>query len=175
LFFILIYFGVSISGVSALPLTILAGTLFGLFEGLLYVIIATTLSGSISFYIARYFREFVFRKKSGEKNKGVIRNIVNKIENNAKKRGFGIIFILRMSFVPYIMLSYASGFVKNLRFRDYILATIITNVIINFVLIFFGFSITKNLELAIVSTLFIIGLFLLVQFYIKRKKIKKKI
>ena len=172
LVFILIYIGVSLTGISPLPLIILAGVLFGLWRGLLYVLIATTSSSIIAFYIARCFSIKLLRNVK-EKERRMFMRILYRIEDNAEKRGFITIFILRMSFFPYTILSYASGLIKKLSFRDYILATIFANIVTNFFIILFGYSLTQNLKFVIASIISIIFFFVIV--YLVTRKMKNHI
>ncbi|MCH8520202.1 MAG: VTT domain-containing protein [Nanoarchaeota archaeon] len=139
--FALLYIIITLFGFSAVVFTVLAGTLFGIGWGLVIVVIAATLASGIAFYIARYFSTIFFK---GEIKNQALHNLIEKIEKNCDKNGFTTIVILRLSFMPYIPLSYAAGLVKTLKFRDFILATFITNIFGSFVFIVLGASITKS-------------------------------
>lgn len=153
--FIVIYIIFALTSFPATVLTISAGIIFGLWYGLLYVVIAATLAATIAFYIARYYREKFIEDRFKSKT---FKKIVTKIEDHAEKRGFFIITILRLSFMPFIPLSYASGLVKKLKAKDFILATILTDIIGSFVFIYLGFSITKSIPY------FLLGVCLLILF-----------
>ena len=165
--FILIYIVGTLIGISAVIFTILAGTIFGLWWGWLIVVVAATISANVAFVIARYFKSFFEKYQRRSRKKSVITNLVEKIENNAKKNGFTTIVLLRMSFLPYIPLSYASGLVKNLKMRHFTLATMLTNVLGSFFFIFLGFSITQSLPY------FIVGIVLVITFSQLPKIIKR--
>lgn len=163
--YILIYITVTIVGVSAAIFTILAGTLFGVKKALFIVVIGATIAASIAFFIARYFRENIFNSNKNKKSK--LDKIIKKIENNAESRGFVTIVILRLSFLPYIPLSYASGLVKKLKARDFILATFLTNIFGSFVFIFLGASITQSIPI-------FLGAIILVLLFMQIPKLIKK-
>lgn len=162
--FVLIYILITLFGFSAAIFTILAGTLFGVGWGLFLVVVAATVAAGIAFYIARYFSH---KLASGTIKNKTMQNIISKIEKNCEKNGFMAIAILRLSFMPYIPLSYGAGVVKTLKFRDFILATFLTNIFGSFVFIFLGASITQSLPL------FIGAIILLILFMQTPKLIKK--
>lgn len=108
------------------------------------------------------------RKHDSNKSKP-LQSIVNVIEKNCKDNGFTAIAILRLSFMPYIILSYAAGLVKTLRFRDFILATFLTNIFGSFVFIILGASLTQSWPL------FIVAVVLVLLFTILSKHLKSKI
>lgn len=164
--FILLYIVISLFGISAAAMTILAGTLFGLLQGLIIVVIAATISATIAFYFARFFSERIIKNKK-KKDEGLFNKMVKKIEETAEKKGFMTIAILRLSFMPYILLSYAAGFVKTLKARDFILATFLTNIFGSFVFIFLGASIVESLPL------FLLAIVLLILFFQVPKIVKK--
>lgn len=172
-----LYIGVTLTGVSAAFFTVLAGTLFGAVNGLIIVVLSATIAAAISFYIARFFRSKFLESKKSKKNKNILSNLIKKIEMNAKKNGFVTISILRLSFLPYIPLSYASGLVKNLKFSDFILATLITNVFGSFVFIFLGDRIKEllqgNFDIQTIITL-LISIALLICFIVFVPKIAKR-
>lgn len=143
--FFILYIIITLFGFSAAIFTVLAGTLFGVKWGLILVVGAATLSATIAFFIARKFSKSMLDNR--KINNKTVHNIVTKIEKTAQDKGFMTIAILRLSFLPYIPLSYAAGLVKNLKSRDFILATFITNIFGSFVFIFLGASIMENLPL----------------------------
>lgn len=162
--FFILYVVVTLFGFSAAVFTILAGTLFGVVNGLIIVVLAATLSASIAFFITRYFSKYFNEGKI--KNK-TVKNLVDKIEVQAEKNGFVAICILRLSFLPYIPLSYASGLVKNLKMRDFVLATFLTNIFGSFVFIFLGASLMQSIPL------FLLAIVLVLLFFQVPKLVKK--
>jgi uncharacterized membrane protein YdjX (TVP38/TMEM64 family) len=152
--FILIYVFITIFGFSAAALTILAGLIFGVWKGLIVVVIGATLSGTIAFYIARILRNNFFSNK--KLNSNLIQKLSDRIEKTCKKNGFLTIAILRLSFMPYIPLSYAAGLVQNLKAKDFILATLLTNIFGSFVFIYLGNSITQSIPIFILAMILLL-------------------
>lgn len=175
--FAFLYIIITTLGISAAFFTILAGALFGTFKGLIIVVISATIAADIAFYLARFFREKVIGNSKEKDKKNVINSLVNKIEKQAKDNGFITIAILRLSFFPYIPLSYAAGLVKNLRAIDFTLATFITNIFGSFVFIFLGDKlgdlIMGKFEMQTVLTL-LFAIILLVLFIVFVPKIMKR-
>jgi len=170
LVFSCLYVAVALTGISVAFLTTLSGTIFGLVNGLIIVVLAATLSATIAFYLAR----FIFRAPASfEDNtvslqkKNYISGLIEKIEEKSHENGFMIIAILRLSFLPYIPLSYAAGLVKSLSARDFILATFLTNLFGSFVFIFLGASLGEN------CLLFVLAIILMIAFMQIPKLIKK--
>jgi len=161
--FILLYIFLILIGFSSAILSTTAGLLFGLRDGYIIVNISSIIGSSIAFYIGRNFEN---KLKKLEKIKK-INFIIKQIRKNAKKNGFTTIFSLRLAFIPYIWLSYLGGLIKELKFKDFFLATFITNLFGSFIFIFLGFSITQSLPI------FILGIILLILFNIILKKYNK--
>lgn len=159
--YMLIYMVVILTNLPASVFTILAGLLFGVWQSLIAVVIAATISATIAFYIGRFlFSSTDFRNRKA-------REIIKKIEKNAEKNGFTAIAVLRLSFLPYMPLSYAAGLVKNLKAKDFVLATALTNIFGSFVFIFLGASLEESLPL------FVFAIILVILFSQTPKVIKK--
>jgi uncharacterized membrane protein YdjX (TVP38/TMEM64 family) len=155
--FAILYILITIFGISAAIFTVLAGTIFGTLKGLIIVVISATVSGTIAFYIARNFRDKFISKEKNSTKKSILANLITRIELASEKNGFQIIAILRLSFLPYIPLSYAAGLVKKLKAIDFILATFITNIFGSFFFIYFGDRLSEiisgNMQVSTISTL----------------------
>jgi uncharacterized membrane protein YdjX (TVP38/TMEM64 family) len=160
--FMLIYIAISLTGISAASLTIVAGLIFDLPTAMITVVISATIAAYIAFLITRYFS-----KNIKIKNKNV-QKIIDQIEEKSETNGLLAISTLRLAFLPYILLSYAAGFVKKLKARDFVLGTFITNIFGSFFFIYLGFSITQSLP-------FFIGAILLLIFFLQTPKIMKKL
>lgn len=132
LVFILIY---TVSIMFLLPatiFTILWWALFGLYWGTFYVVIAATAWATIGFYISRAnFKD----KEFTSKNK-IISQIIAKIKSYSQKKWFQSILILRLLYLPYMPVSYAAWLIKELKFVDFIMATIITNILSSSIFVF---------------------------------------
>ena len=154
-----------IAGILLLPLSVFsiaAGTLFGLFWGLIIVLISATISAALSFIIARQFTSFVPRFK-----KGFIQKLQNTVEKYLEKNTFQAIFILRLLYLPYIGLSFAAGLVRKCKFWPFVLATFLTNIIGSFVFVYFGDQLGRGLK-ALIIPVILIGLSLLIPYIVKK-------
>lgn len=145
----IIYIAMSLLGFSTILMTILAGTLFGLGVGMAIVVFSATLAAMIAFYISRYIKKSTVTKRpiNATNRTDQIQKVMNSIEDNAEKRGFIAILILRLSFVPYIAISFAAGLVSKLKVRDFLLATLLVNIFSSFVFIYLGDEFIKNVPL----------------------------
>ena len=113
--FVLIY-TLGILFLPATPFTIAGAVIFGKFEGMLYNLAADSLGASISFYLGRYFLHGVAR--------GFLETRMPWLDRKAAEEGFSVIFYLRIFWFPFIVLNYAAG-ATRIRFRDYLLGTVL--------------------------------------------------
>jgi uncharacterized membrane protein YdjX (TVP38/TMEM64 family) len=98
-------------------LAIAGGLIFGLVQGSLYIMIGALLGASLSFFLARFYADWLRKKLQGEK-------FLN-IDKSVKQNGFIIIFLLRLiPLVPFDIISYSAGF-SSIRYKDFILATLL--------------------------------------------------
>lgn len=116
--FILGYAAAVVAFIPGSILTLAAGAIFGLGEGVVYVFIAATLGASLAFLVSRYFaRRVVERRLAGNAR-------FNAIDRAVGAQGRRIVFLLRLSPVfPFTLLNYALG-LTNVRFVDYLAASI---------------------------------------------------
>jgi len=113
--FILVYtMGVLV--LPATPFTIAGAVIFGKFHGMLYNLAADSLGASISFYLGRYFLHGIAR--------GFLETRMPWLDRKAAEEGFSVIFYLRIFWFPFIVLNYAAG-ATRIRFRDYLLGTVL--------------------------------------------------
>jgi uncharacterized membrane protein YdjX (TVP38/TMEM64 family) len=99
-------------------MTLAAGAIFGLLEGILFTFLGATLGAVLAFLVSRY---------------GARQAVERRLENNSKlqavdravaKEGRKIVFLLRLSPVfSFVLLNYALG-LTSVRFRDYLIASI---------------------------------------------------
>ena len=108
-----------------------AGVIWGL-QGLLYLLIGANLSAIAEFIIARYFaREAVER---------LIKGKFRQIDQAVEKNGFmTVLFVRLIPNVAWDIQNLALGLTK-VKFRDYILATLIGILPGSFALVYFGSS-----------------------------------
>lgn len=97
-------------------LAVSAGLIFGIVPGAIYTLIGAAAGGTLSFMISRGVgHEFVLKKL--EKH--------NKMIQLIEKKGFTIVLIMRLiPLIPFDIIGYAAG-LTNIKYRDYILATIV--------------------------------------------------
>lgn len=97
-------------------LVIVSGILFGPVEGAILSIIGFGISAAIAFVLARFLgKDFV---------QGILGNKLMKLDDNMRKDGFRILFLLRLiPVMPYDPLSYACGF-TNIKFSSFLAASV---------------------------------------------------
>jgi uncharacterized membrane protein YdjX (TVP38/TMEM64 family) len=99
-------------------LTLVAGALFGIVRGTLYVLIAATIGATGAFLLARYAARGAIERRLA----GHARFVA--IDYAVEREGFKIATLLRLSpLVPFSLLNYALG-LTPIRLRDYALAMI---------------------------------------------------
>jgi uncharacterized membrane protein YdjX (TVP38/TMEM64 family) len=115
--FILGYAAAAVAFVPGSLLTLVAGAIFGLGAGVVYVFIAATVGASAAFLVARYIaRGAVENRLAGNPRFAAIDRAVG-------AEGRKIVFLLRLSPVfPFNLLNYALGLTK-VRFVDYFIAS----------------------------------------------------
>ncbi|HET7321726.1 MAG TPA: TVP38/TMEM64 family protein, partial [Longimicrobiaceae bacterium] len=97
-------------------LTLAAGALFGLVDGVVYVFLGALVGSSAAFLTARYLaRRPVERRLARDPRFAAVDGAVG-------REGWKIVFLLRLSpLFPYTLLNYALGLTR-VRFRDYLAA-----------------------------------------------------
>ena len=118
LLFIAGYAAATVAFVPGSVLTLSAGAIFGLFDGIIYVFVAATVGAALAFLVARYVaREAIEQRLEANDRFAAIDQAVG-------REGFKIVVLLRLSPVfPFNLLNYALG-LTGVRFRDYVLASI---------------------------------------------------
>lgn len=98
-------------------LVLVAGTILNPVSAFILSIVGFYISGTIAFFLSRFLgKGFVER---------IVGNKIMKLDNNLRRNGFKILFFLRLPPVlPYDPLSYACG-LTSIRYRDFILASLI--------------------------------------------------
>jgi uncharacterized membrane protein YdjX (TVP38/TMEM64 family) len=143
------------------PVAIAGGLAFGAVEGSLACIIGSTSGAVLSFWISRKFGKGLrkFRDVS----------ILEKLEEQMASRGFIYVFFVRLlPFVPYDVVSYASG-ISRIRFRDYFIATLIGGMPLQVIycIIGSGFA-TGNITGVIIAAVILLIVTGLLLFYRKK-------
>ncbi len=108
-----------------------AGAIWGL-KGLIYLLVGANLSAVAEFVIARYFAREAVEK--------LIRGRFGDIDRRIEKRGFVTVLLIRLiPNVAWDVQNLALG-VTKVRFRDYLLATVLGILPGSFALVYFGSS-----------------------------------
>lgn len=115
--FVLVYTGLEVLAIPAIPLTMSAGLLFGPVTGTIIVSISGTLAASISFLIARYFaRERILKLVEGNKKFLAIDKAIG-------ENGFKVVTLLRLSpLLPFSLGNYLYG-LTSVKFVPYVLGS----------------------------------------------------
>lgn len=116
----------------ATPFTIAGGFIFGNFYGLLFSVIGTMLSAVLTFFLSRYlFREQVKRWLKGR---------YDGIDKSLEGNGMYMIAVFRLiPVVPFDAVGYVAG-VSSIKFRDYMIGSLIGELPGAFVLTMLGSS-----------------------------------
>lgn len=101
-------------------LALAAGLLFGFIPGTIYTMVGATLNSAIMFFMAKVLAKdavtSLLQKKLPEKWSSFLVDLDD-------KKGFGVIFILRLiPAIPYNLINYGAG-LTSIKFSNYILAT----------------------------------------------------
>ena len=111
--FIAFFVASTVLFVPGLPITILAGVLFGAFKGTLYVIVGSSIGVSIAFLVGRYLgRDLV--KRAVDKN-----DRMAKLDKYIKEKGNTILIISRLiPLFPFNLQNYAYG-ITDISYKTY--------------------------------------------------------
>ena len=171
LVFMLIYAVVLLVAFPAIPLSVAAGYIFGFWQGTIYVLIVATLMAAVGFAIPRVLN-LSYQTTSRKGKQSFLEKTIRSLEKEIATNGFMNMLLVR-PLIGYMLLSYAAGFIKKLKFRDFIFATIIMNLIFTPVYVFLGDKITSGIKGLMLPAVLIL-IVLLINIYIKQLKKKKK-
>ncbi|PBB06962.1 TVP38/TMEM64 family protein [Salimicrobium humidisoli] len=150
-----------------LPTSVLslgAGLLFGVWPGVLYIIIGATGAAMTGYVMARLFGKSIVPLDNFSWGEKLFRRI--------EERGFLYIFVLRLiPIVSFDLLSYAGG-IARVRFRSYILATVLGMIPGTFVYSFLGSSLASGSIVTIGAAAAVFVLMVAVTYYF-RAPVKK--
>ncbi|XP_027160038.1 uncharacterized protein LOC113761304 [Coffea eugenioides] len=115
--FVLVYAGLEVLAIPAIPLTMSAGLLFGSLIGTIIVSISGTVAASVAFLIARYFaRERILKLVEGNKKFLAIDKAIG-------ENGFKVVTLLRLSpLLPFSLGNYLYG-LTSVKFVPYVLGS----------------------------------------------------
>ena len=113
--------GYAVAAVAFVPgslLTLAAGAIFGLAQGVVYVFIAAVLGSSAAFLVSRYLARHAIERRLASTPRFAA------IDRAVGAQGRRIVFLLRLSPVfPFNLLNYGLGLTK-VRFADYVAASV---------------------------------------------------
>ena len=119
-------------------MVIIGGNIFGQLPGFLYSMAAVFTSASLAFFLARYLGKDFARRFV----KGKLQELDFKVETH----GFRIILLMRLSsVVPFDIFNYAAG-VTRMRYKDFILGTVLGIIPETFSLTYVGSNIFNPLS-----------------------------
>ncbi|AQK99087.1 uncharacterized protein LOC100275452 [Zea mays] len=115
--FVLVYAGLEVLAIPAIPLTMSAGLLFGNVTGTIIVSVGGTLAAAVAFLIARYFaRERILKLVEGNKKFLAIDKAIG-------ENGFKVVTLLRLSpLLPFSLGNYLYG-LTSVKFLPYVLGS----------------------------------------------------
>ncbi|KAF8664046.1 hypothetical protein HU200_054953 [Digitaria exilis] len=115
--FVLVYAGLEVLAIPAIPLTMSAGLLFGSVTGTIIVSVSGTLAAAVAFLIARYFaRERILKMVEGNKKFLAIDKAIG-------ENGFKVVTLLRLSpLLPFSLGNYLYG-LTSVKFLPYVLGS----------------------------------------------------
>jgi uncharacterized membrane protein YdjX (TVP38/TMEM64 family) len=102
--------------VPATVMTIAGAVAFGKTAGAVYNIVGASLAAALSFIVGRYLgRDLAAHLVKGR---------LKELDAAAERKGFLVIFYLRLAYFPYAPLNYGAGLTR-IRFRDFIWGTVL--------------------------------------------------
>ena len=99
-------------------LTIGAGALFGPWQGLLLTMIGENISANFSFLLSRYFKGNILKYLSPSNQ------LAAKVACYTQQNGMTLVMVSRLIFLPFDLVSYASG-LSCIRQKEFALGTLI--------------------------------------------------
>jgi uncharacterized membrane protein YdjX (TVP38/TMEM64 family) len=151
LIFILISIVKSVLWPVPMGLSIIAGLVFGLSRGILYIALSGILSAIAGFFYIRFIASSIIRNR--------LRGRLLQFDRWLASGGWPIVFSLRI-IMPWEIFSLLAG-VSGISFRNYIIGTLLSVIPISFIYGFFGNSLTH-----VFSLQFIFAFLLFISFYI---------
>lgn len=145
---------------------ILGGSIFGPVSGFIYSMIGIYFSASIGYWLGRFLDKRIFDK--------ILKNGLKNLDSKVEKHGFKIIFFMRLSMVfPFDLLSFASG-VAKMKYKDFILGTLLGIVPETFSLTYLGENIDNPFSFEFIIALILIFITAAIPFIYNKIRKKQK-
>ncbi|MCX7694505.1 MAG: TVP38/TMEM64 family protein [Caloramator sp.] len=143
-------------------LGVVSGVLYGWFWGYIVSLLGCFVSATVGYYVAKFLgKDFVHKITKGK---------LDKFDKVLEKDGFKILFLMRLPVIfPYDALSLACG-LTSIRFRDFILASVLGVMPEMFAYNYFGNSFNTRHYKSLLIPITIIIILLVVSFIIKDMK-----
>jgi uncharacterized membrane protein YdjX (TVP38/TMEM64 family) len=129
---------------SAGPIQLSSGLLFGLWSGVFYSLLGEVVGGSISFLIARKLGRPVVARFVGANSVTRVDQLIGEL-GGWRALAYARLFL----FSVYDFVSYAAGLTTTITFRQYLLVSVILGFIPTFIFVAVGTSLTENRSLII--------------------------
>ena len=115
--FVAAYAAAVVAFVPGSLLTLGAGAIFGVLNGVIYVFVAATIGSCLAFLVARYLARSAIEQRMENNPK------FTAIDRAVGEEGRKIVFLLRLTpVIPFNLLNYALGLTR-VRFADYLVAS----------------------------------------------------
>ncbi len=133
----------------SMGLTIVAGIVFGLFWGTLYVAVGGALSTITGFYFARWIGRGMVER--------IVRHnrVIKQMEEWALNHGRNIVLYMRLFNLPWDLVSYWAG-LSGVRFGEFYRASMIALLPISFLYTYFGTKVFNPLSAGFILSLLVI-------------------
>ncbi|MDM8519558.1 VTT domain-containing protein [Anaerolineales bacterium HSG6] len=143
LIYILLYAIRPLTFLSAVALTLVAGSIFGsggplnLALAVFYTVIASHVSATVAYFIGRYFGKGLIQESNGEDDTGFIARWSKRMQDNT----FEAVLLMRVFFLPFDLVSYLAGFLR-VNWFTFISASILGSMAGSIAIIAFGASLS---------------------------------
>lgn len=152
-------------------LMIASGSIFGLWQGILYTIIAGYLGSSINFWIARLFGAKLISKLIGKKGVNFINQISQKVNDQPA------LLIPLMATTLFDLMGYAAG-ISSIKYQNFMIAVTTSSLFTVPIYVILGKNLIENpiylIELFLGLVIIAVFYFIIQFFIIKLAKILKK-
>ncbi len=152
---------VIISQLPNIPLTLVAGAIWGPFLGAAYAVTGGLIGGCIAFYISRLLGKELVKKLIGDRYK-----MVEKIPENYLTVG---VFLTRLvPFLSFDIISYGAG-LTNMKFKHFFWASLLGMIPMTLLFTYLGESLMISSVWSWVFTGFVVIVMLAIPYFLKKK------
>lgn len=156
-----------IAPLSAGPIVMLSGTIFGPWLGTLYSMIGDLIGGSVNFWIAALLGRSIVIKLTGKKG---LQKVDEFYESVGEWKGLLVTRFVLHGFYDFV--SYAAGLTK-LKFRTYVWVSLVGGILPTFYAVFVGSTLIANRGVFF-SMIGVTLILILLMLYLQHKEEQKK-